>query len=315
MLHWISSKKQLKLQFVSHRIQEITQTFPPTLWNYCPTGDNPADFLTRGTDSEVLYDSLWMYGPSWLTKQSSWPQWKQNETEISHLQTEPTIDEVVNDKAMSFEQTGLHRILSISNYSSLTRLLRITAYLSRFIHNTKNPNARLTGILSTQEINNSLSKWVYNCQQTYFHQEVKHLQSNSRKKKSLVRQLHLFLDKDGFIRCGERIHNAPLCELSKFPYLLPTKHSLTSLIINMTHVNQLHSGVNSVITALRQRYWIPRIRQTVRNLVRKCVICRKVSGRPYSVPEAPPLPKSHTLCAAPFSVTGVDFTGALFVRN
>ena len=83
----------------------------------------------------------------------------------------------------------------------------------------------------------------------------------------------------------------------------------------MTHVNQLHSGVNSIITALRQRYWIPRIRQTVRNLLRKYVICRKVSGRPYSVPEAPPLPKSRTLCAAPFHVTGVDFTGALFVRD
>jgi len=59
VLHWISSKKQLKQQFVSHRIQEITQTFSSKMWNYCPTGDNPADLLTRGTDSEVLHDSLW----------------------------------------------------------------------------------------------------------------------------------------------------------------------------------------------------------------------------------------------------------------
>ena len=312
VLHWIGSQKKQKLQFVSHRIQEITQTFPSTVWSYCPTGENPADLLTRGMNHDVLNDPLWMKGPSWITEKSKWPQWKQ--TEVLHLQTEFTD---VREVTMSTEETpyGLLKVLEISNFSSLTRLLRITAYILRFINNTKKSNTRLTGVLSSHEINNALAKWVYSCQQSCFYQEVKHLQSNSRKKLSLVRQLRLFLDKDGFIRCGGRIHNAPLCELSRFPYLLPTKHPLTKLIIIMTHVNQLHSGVSNVISALRQRYWIPRIRQTVRNLLRKCVICRKVSGRPYSIPETPPLPKSRTLCAAPFHVTGVDFTGGLFVRG
>ena len=41
VLHWISSKKQLKQKFVSHRIQEIIQAFPSKMWNYCLTGDNP----------------------------------------------------------------------------------------------------------------------------------------------------------------------------------------------------------------------------------------------------------------------------------
>ena len=42
VLHWIHSEKRLK-QFVAHQIQEISQTFPISLWNYCPTGDNPAE--------------------------------------------------------------------------------------------------------------------------------------------------------------------------------------------------------------------------------------------------------------------------------
>ena len=67
VLHWIGNQKKQKLQFVSHRVQEITQTFPGSTWNYCPSGDNPADHLTRGTDSEVLEDPLWMQGPHWLT--------------------------------------------------------------------------------------------------------------------------------------------------------------------------------------------------------------------------------------------------------
>ena len=83
----------------------------------------------------------------------------------------------------------------------------------------------------------------------------------------------------------------------------------------MIHINQLHGGVNSIITATRQRYSIPSIQQVVRSLLKKCVTCQKVSGKPYSAPDTPLLPKSRTLCSEPFSVTGVDFTGVLFVRN
>ena len=113
--------------------------------------------------------------------------------------------------------------------------------------------------MSTQETNNALSMWIYDSQQTCFHQEYKQLKSESDKRLSLVRQLRLFLDAKGYICCGGRIRNAPLSELTKFPFLLPSKHPLTRLIINMIHINQLHGGVNSVITAARQRYWIPSI--------------------------------------------------------
>ena len=212
-------------------------------------------------------------------------------------------------------QIGIHNVLKISNYSSLLKLLRVTAYFLRFVNNVRNPATCTVGALSTQETNNALSMWIYDCQQTCFHQEYKQLKSKSAKRSSLVRQLRLFLDAKGYIRCSGRIHNAPLSELTKFLFLLPSKHPLIKLIINMIHINQLHGGVNSVITAARQRYWIPSIRRVVRSLLKKCVTCKRVSGRPHSVPDAPPLPKSRTLCSKPFSVTGVDFTGALFVRS
>ena len=47
VLHWLHSSKTLP-QFVSNRIQEIKGLFPPSIWRYCPTSDNPADLLTRG---------------------------------------------------------------------------------------------------------------------------------------------------------------------------------------------------------------------------------------------------------------------------
>jgi len=47
----------------------------------------------------------------------------------------------------------------------------------------------------------------------------------------LVRQLHLFLDDNNIIHCGGRIHNAPVSELIRFPYLLLQNHPFTTLVI------------------------------------------------------------------------------------
>ena len=45
-------------------------------------------------------------------------------------------------------------------------------------------------------------------------------------------------------------------------------------------------------------------------------MCKKTSGRLYSTPDPPPLVKSQVSQADPFQeVTGVDFTGALYVQT
>jgi len=50
-------------------------------------------------------------------------------------------------------------------------------------------------------------------------------------------------------------------------------------------------------------------------VLRHCVPCRKLTGQPYSAPDPPPLPKIRVTKAPPFTITGVDFTGALFVKE
>ena len=117
------------------------------------------------------------------------------------------------------------------------------------------------------------------------------------------------------IRCGGRIHNAPTSDLAKFPYLLPSRHPLTTLIIMVTHQKLHHAGASNTVTALHQVYWIPAIRQKVRKLLHQCVICNKLSGKPYRAPDPPPLPKARVNEGPPFSVTGVDFTGALYIKD
>ena len=38
-------------------------------------------------------------------------------------------------------------------------------------------------------------------------------------------------------------------------------------------------------------------------------------GKPYKAPNPPPLPKVRVSESKPFEVTGVDFTGALYVKE
>ena len=134
-------------------------------------------------------------------------------------------------------------------------------------------------------------------------------------KPSLVRQLRLFVDDAGLLRCAGRIHNAPLNELTRFPYLLPQNNHLTKLIVQDTHARLSHAGVGSTLTAVRQTFWVPAGRQYVKKLLRRCTICRRYGGRPYSTPDMAPLPKVRVQEVPPFSVTGVDFIGALYVKQ
>ena len=50
-------------------------------------------------------------------------------------------------------------------------------------------------------------------------------------------------------------------------------------------------------------------------MLRHCVTCRKVNGKPYKAPDPPPPPTIRLVDSHPFTVTGVDFAGALYVKT
>ena len=87
------------------------------------------------------------------------------------------------------------------------------------------------------------------------------------------------------------------------------------MIIYDTHKKLHHGGVAVTVTAIKQVYWIPSIKQRMRSILRKCAICVKTMGKAYRTPDLPPLPKVRVGEARPFAVTGVDFTGALYVNG
>lgn len=90
VLHWLYSNKQLKL-FIGNRTGEIKSLFPLSAWNHCPTNENPAHLLTRGTNTTQLHSSaLWTHGPYWLPFESQWPSW--NPSQVLHIDSSNAVD-------------------------------------------------------------------------------------------------------------------------------------------------------------------------------------------------------------------------------
>jgi transposase InsO family protein len=133
--------------------------------------------------------------------------------------------------------------------------------------------------------------------------------------KHLETHLNLFQDEFGVLRCRSRLENSDLVETQKFPVILPRKNNLTELIIMDAHRRALHMGSNSTIALVRTKFWVPKLRQLVRQLLRNCIVCRKLNGKAYPPQPAPPLPKFRVVFEEPFSSTGLDFAGPLYIKT
>ena len=132
---------------------------------------------------------------------------------------------------------------------------------------------------------------------------------------SLHKKLNLFEDEAGLWRCGGRLSNANILYDAKHPILLPRDHHFTLLIVRRAHQRVLHNGVKDTLNEVRSKFWIVKGQSFVRSVIHRCVICRRFEGRPCLGPAPPLLPKFRVAEEPPFTFTGVDFAGPLFVKT
>ena len=117
------------------------------------------------------------------------------------------------------------------------------------------------------------------------------------------------------MRCGGRLGNAEMPKSALNPVLLDKNHHLSTLIIRDDQERTMHGGEKKTLTELRSKYWIVRGSQLVRIILHRCVKCLKHHGKPYQPPPSSPLPQFRVRKSQPFSSTGVDFPGPLYIRG
>jgi hypothetical protein len=133
-------RKEYK-QFVENRVQEIRRLTDPNDWRYCPTKDNPADIASRGESvSKLSADDKWWHGPTFLLNpKDSWPvQPSHGEESKNTLQELKTSKQIVMAAVVDTDvqpEHSIENLLKPSKYSKLETLLRVTAYVQRFVDN------------------------------------------------------------------------------------------------------------------------------------------------------------------------------------
>ena len=288
-LHWLNDNGEYR-QLVASRVNKM-KSQENVLWRHVPTTENPADLGSRG--GSVTAAELWWKGPTWLAHPSKWP---------------PQI--VTKASEMSDGERKVQRELSVvgvevSNYFDtilskfgLRKAMRIFGWVSRFIHNSRNPSKRIVGAMTTDEVLTAEMFWVKRTQQ----QAV-----NSETFVEDKLQLNLQLNADGIWVCCGRIQG-------EYPLYLPDSSLFTTKLVQRAHVCTLHGGVGLVMAKIREMYWVPRLRRLTKKVISDCWGCKKFRAVPAPPPPPGPLPKARTEQSTPFNVIGVDFAGPVSIE-
>lgn len=201
----------------------------------------------------------------------------------------------------------------LAEHSSLNKILRILAYCFRFLP-TNRARFKET-FVSHIEMRSALDIICRNVQRETFPVEYKQLNDGDQiSNSSNILSLTPFLDERGLIRVGGRLRRSDASYEARHPILLPRKHKLTELIIRYEHIHNLHAGLQGTISAIRARFWPLSMRSTVRRIIRNCVTCFKCKPS-MSQAIMGDLPRNRVIASRPFSHTGVDYAGPIFLKD
>ncbi|XP_066583621.1 uncharacterized protein [Prorops nasuta] len=298
VLHWLRTPPHKLKTYVANRVLNTRDLCGKHEWKYVQSKDNPADAISRGQSPyEFKLNKLWQRGPDWLSKpKQQWPKNTIPNTEITELRKESCLSLVTEQ-------------LSIFNkFSSYHKTIRIVAYCLRFRKNSEH-----IGLLSNIEILKAEEKTIKHLQSIYFTDIINSLNHPNKTVNKKFAILSPFLDEQGIIRVGGRIHKSNLSYAQRHPILLP-KHHLMECLIREIHLKLHHSGVLTTLYHLRQRFWLLDGKNYVKRVIRSCNRCFrfKPSTVTYRMGD---LPKARMSASPPFTHTGVDFCGPFYNKE
>ena len=305
VVEWCKSKKELK-KFVQNKVDEIRSMEIKIA--YVRSEDNPADIASRGEKiSKLIVNDLWWHGPSWLAS-------GEIQDSLSYDIDRDTMNCIENEeRGQTLHEVGMlssqEEIITPfgiieTKYSSLCRLVRVTAWCKRFINNVRGYPTK--GGLTDDEIKSAMVMWTKHTQKVHFEDT----DPKSKKKwNSLKCSLGVKEDDDGVLRCHGRFNDKLALKL------LPKKSHFTSLVIKRDHRRLLHAGVAHTLSKVREEHWIIQGRSAVQKIIRQCLICIFWEGGPFKTPPFPNLPDYviNNPEMKPFLFVGVDYLGPLMV--
>ncbi|KAK3756708.1 hypothetical protein RRG08_035464 [Elysia crispata] len=311
-LSWIKSNAAKWKQFVQNRVLEIQELTSPERWHFCPGKENPADLLTRGISArEITNSNMWLHGPAWLNESQprsdeEIPDWTREEEDEDARETVLVLTPV----------EGTKNLLEYDRFSDFGKLVRVVTWVLRFTTNCRpHQERRSSSELSPGELENGGITLLRCIQGERYGEEIEQLISGREVKGgSPISRLSPFIGKDGLLRMQGRLAFASsLLYDEKHPIILPKCH-LTLLLVKNKHYMMKHAGVDTLVTAIRNNFWIVSVRTLAKKICRSCIHCQRQDARACKQAMAP-LPEDRVKKSPPFSVIGIDHAGPLFCSD
>ena len=251
---------------------------------------------------------------------------------IYHI-SQPTSDECIDTTEVKKEfvaattspprpQQIAEALPDVNRFSSWKRLICTTAYVARFIANTRarvrGQTVESTAAISAKEMDAAEQLWMKSVQAECFAEEVALLSDGQPvSTSSRLRQLALAIDEDGILRVQGRLTHATaeMAYSAKHPAILCPKHRYTQLLVHEYHLRSGHHGHERALNELRQQYWVTAGRAAVKRAWSECQYCKNQRANPKP-PVMGNLPVQRlTPFLGPFMFTEQDGTTSLAVGD
>lgn len=320
VLSWLRKPPSSLKQYASNRVAYIQENTDIHQWHHIRSESNPADCASRGlSPAELRRHPLWWNGPTDILekepKKSFLPaisdgEWEDFAAEIRPVMALTTRVEI---RGLTMTTSQGEEIPLLARFSSLQKLLRVTAYVLRF--RPHRMTAQYKTFVTSEEIGQAMRLHVTEEQRRHFGSEISslsagHIISSSSK----IACLKPFLDKEGIIRVGGRLPNADLAYEQRHPIILPKTSLLSKLLVSNAHHITLHGGIGVMLQLVRRKFWIIHLRGLVKSHIYQCVAC-KLQQQVLQRQQMADLPRSRVTVAPPFSQSGVDYAGPLLIKQ
>ena len=308
MLAWLRGLPNSSHTFVANRVSEIVTSLPGAIWKHVKSNSNPADCASRGLfPAQLLLEAHWWNGPDWLTSS------RRHDVTTSDIRT--TLERKTSTACLHAEprdsvETIIHRS------SSWRRALRTVAVILRWRVLVSSPRPRLPSELQAAEIERAKVAVLRAVQTEHFPKDLQRLQEGKAlAKDSHLRRFRPFLDDEGLMRVGGRLHYSFLSFAERHPLIIPKSSHIAELLIRDAHRVTFHGGPQLMLSHLLRTFWIIHAEIACDSaVVRRCVTCTRYRRQTLEQQMAP-LPTVRLAPSRPFTSTGVDYAGPFAVRT